>query len=195
MFYALLVSVNGSWRITGGPESLWFISAVGLWLLSLLSAPWFQPPRDTLATGVGTFIALITFGAPDNADTHGAVTLIRNIGLIFSVLVIVAAIAAMVTRESAQYLAIGQIAYSLSERMGRGDFLFSFPVFVSAIAGYSDRPITMMGILLIWLAFITIKPSEILISISRRITALYTGAPDAVPVGVIDRVDIQTSFA
>jgi hypothetical protein len=43
MFYAAFVAATGQWLPTGGLESVWLLSGISLWLLSLLSAPWFVP--------------------------------------------------------------------------------------------------------------------------------------------------------
>jgi uncharacterized protein len=45
---------------TGGLESVWLLSAAALWFLTLLSAPWFLPPRDGLVNAVGSISILVT---------------------------------------------------------------------------------------------------------------------------------------
>jgi hypothetical protein len=60
VFYAALVLASGYWLPTGGLEGVWFLSALALWFLSLLSAPWFIPPRDALANAIGASVILVT---------------------------------------------------------------------------------------------------------------------------------------
>lgn len=49
VFYAAFVITSSKWLPTGGLESVWLLSAVALWFLTLLSAPWFLPPRDSIS--------------------------------------------------------------------------------------------------------------------------------------------------
>jgi hypothetical protein len=60
IFYVAYVSATGHASPTGGLESVWLISGISLWLLSLLSAPWFVPPRDAVANGIVAASILIT---------------------------------------------------------------------------------------------------------------------------------------
>jgi hypothetical protein len=50
VFYACLYAASGNLLPTGGLESVWFLSGLALWFLALLSAPWFVPPKDALAS-------------------------------------------------------------------------------------------------------------------------------------------------
>ena len=52
IFYAAFVATTDRLLPTGGIESVWLVSAFALWFLSLLSAPWFIPPRDVLVNGI-----------------------------------------------------------------------------------------------------------------------------------------------
>jgi hypothetical protein len=60
IFYVAFIFATGRWLPTGGLESVWLLSALALWFLSLLSAPWFVPPRDALANAIGAVCILVT---------------------------------------------------------------------------------------------------------------------------------------
>jgi uncharacterized protein len=60
IFYAVFVAATCHWLLTGGLESVWLLSALSLWLFSLLSAPWFVPPRDALVNGIVALCILVT---------------------------------------------------------------------------------------------------------------------------------------
>jgi hypothetical protein len=60
IFYLAYSVATQRWLPTGGLESVWLLSALALWFLSLLSAPWFVPPRDALPNGIGALCILIT---------------------------------------------------------------------------------------------------------------------------------------
>ena len=41
--------ITGEWFPAESGKRLWLLSGIGLWLFMLISAPWFRPPRDSLA--------------------------------------------------------------------------------------------------------------------------------------------------
>src|SRR5882724_7915872 len=60
IFYLAFGFASHRWLPTGGLESAWLLSALAMWFLSLLSAPWFVPPKDALPNGIGALCILVT---------------------------------------------------------------------------------------------------------------------------------------
>jgi ketosteroid isomerase-like protein len=63
-FYILYVWATGHQLLTDGPESLWFDAAIASWTLSLLSAPFFRPPKDAIGAGVAALLVLVATTLP-----------------------------------------------------------------------------------------------------------------------------------
>ena len=58
-FYFLYVWATGHWELVNEPKSLWFDAAVASWALSLLSAPFFRPPKDAIGAGIAALLVLV----------------------------------------------------------------------------------------------------------------------------------------
>lgn len=166
-FYLLYGWATDHWYLTDGLETLWFGSAVAWWALSLLSAPFFRPPKDALGAGVAAFLALAATTLQASLPSYAFVNGLRNVGIAYSLFVTAAAlIAAAVERKS--YERLSRFSYLLAERLSSGAFLFGIVAFVSIFGAYSDAA-TIAILSLVWLFFALVRPFEMIFTLTQQL--------------------------
>jgi len=127
IFYCFYIWANGGWRLTGGGETLWFLSAVGWWSLGLISAPWYRPPRDALASGVAVLTALFTLDTSTILNLRPEMETARDVVLVYATFVsLLAAIAAFL--KHGETMTISEALHSV------------LPVLWREAKSYSARP-------------------------------------------------------
>lgn len=165
-FYLLYRWATGHWHLTDGGETLWLGAAVGWWALTLLSAPFFRPPKDALGAGIGAFLALAATTLDPVSSNHSYVNGLRNIGVGYALFVTAAAlIAAAVERQ--QYARLARLSYLLAERLSSGAFLFGIAAFVSIFGFYAD-PSRVIVLSTVWLFFGLVRPLELAFSVLQQ---------------------------
>src|SRR4051812_38329892 len=88
IFYIAFVAASGRELPTGGLESVWLFSALALWFLTLLSSPWFLPPRDSVANAVGALAILVTLDLTAVTQFQSQLDALRWVASAYSVAVI-----------------------------------------------------------------------------------------------------------
>lgn len=167
-FYLLYRWATGHWFLTDGLETLWFGSAVSWWALSLLSAPYFRPPKDALGAGIAVFLALAATKLDPASPTYEYINVLRNAGIGYALFVTLAAIvAASVERQ--QYENLSRLSYLLAERLSSGAFLFGIVAFVSIFGAYDQYGVIIV-LSLVWLFFALVRPFEMLFSLGEQWT-------------------------
>lgn len=137
--YLVLSSTTGNWLLTGGLESVWFISALSFWFLSLLSAPWFVPPRDAIISSVGAALVLVTIELDSVAQFKTELNVLRWTMVALSVLVLILAISALFLNESRKKgQPISRFVFRLTGVLGRGELLFTGPAVISIVGSYQQ---------------------------------------------------------
>lgn len=184
-FYALYRLVSGDWRITGGGESVWFLSAVALWALNLLSAPWYRPPRDALASGLAAAFALATLQLPANLPYYELAESGRIAFLIYSIVVSAAALLAGILAHADSHDRVRRAAFTIGDQFGKGEFLFGSAAILSIFGFYPDNG-QKLALVAFWFLFVVGKPYELIIRVAM---AARTQAVDSNVVGVLTRID------
>lgn len=188
VFYAAYVWATGHWYITGGGETLWLLSGVGLWGLSLISAPWYRPPRDALSAGIATLIAVFTL---DLATVTYLPAIVRNatdVVAIYATAVTIAALVAAFLEKGGQHERIRSTAFSLASMMARGEVLFSGTAFISVFGFYGDH--TQVAVLVaLWMAFAVLKPLEVGLLLALRLWGYVFNRVPLPLIGIVQRVD------
>ena len=185
--YALFVAFAGYFVPKGGADSVWLLCAISFWLLTLLSAPWFSPPRDSLISAVGSLLLLLSFTFdPDDSSVLGWLIL-RWIGVGYAILVIAISTASMA------YLSIdtvtSKLLYRLNSILGTGALLFSFPAVISFLHTYAADQVAIASLTIFWLLFVIGGLLEKLAKIWRLLRASAQDESAFLPVGKIERVD------
>jgi len=187
--YVVFVWATGSWLPVGGIESVWLISALSLWFLALLSAPWFVPPRDALIGAVGALLVLTTIDISAVSQFRDQLDRMRWVFVGYSVAVAFFAVVALFLHDTDERSPPGRFAFRITSIFGRGEILFSAPAVVSIVGAYQASFSVMGWLILFWVLLAVGKPVEKVAAAWRQLGE-ETGATKNQPsVGVIDRID------
>lgn len=186
LFYAVYAFVNAGWSLTGGGETIWLVAAVAWWTLSLLSAPWYRPPRDALAAGVAAAIALLAIDFSSLVEGREFVATYRLFALAYVGVVIFASLLASMTDDTSRPH-INRAAYDLANRLSSGPLIFGGLAAISIFGFYLDLP-SVLGLTLLWLFWALIRPVEFAFEFWNRMRSLIV-QKSANYVGKILRVD------
>lgn len=199
LIYILLLElfsglVTGIWIPTEGGRSLWFFSAVGLYFFTHLSSPFFVAPRDSLATSATSALLLAT-------TDLGAVTLLalqlevfRWSSFAIAVLAASCALIAIVLHETdaierPRLAALSGAAYHLSNRLGRGQIMFSPLILISIVGFYQGELIQQMWLIFGWAALCFLEPVELVLKLVDDLRKVRLRSPVQRLVGEIERID------
>ncbi len=188
LFYGAYVWLTGHWHLTGGGETLWFVSALGLWSLALISAPWYRPPRDALTAAVGVLIALFTLDLSTASNLTHVVLPAATIVLIYAFLVAALASAAAFLEKGGRGERWRALFFSLASLLARGELLFGATAFISIFGFYSD-PTEIALLLALWFGFALLKPVDVLLQIVVRLAGFAQHRSPLPLVGMVQRVD------
>ena len=189
IFYAAFVAATSRLLPTGGIESVWLLSAFALWFLSLLSAPWFIPPRDALVNGIAAAAILAAIDISPAPQFWAELEIIRWTAVVYCVAVSVVALVALFLHDRNQRGSGGRLVFRLTGIFGRGEILYTPAAVVSIVGAYQDSFATVAWLTILWILFTVARPIELIATAWRqwgRDTADYGAAPS---VGTIDRID------
>jgi len=185
-FYFLYVWATGHWALTNEPKSLWFDAAVASWALSLLSAPFFRPPKDAIGAGVAALLVLVATQLQNTQLDAAILDAARYFAIGYALFVILAAYIAALA-EKRQQSAIARLSYVLAERLSNGAFLFGLLATIS-IFGFYQPAEKVFGLVLVWFGFAIVKPFELLATLFND-WRLERSVSSGDAVGQILRVD------
>ncbi len=168
IFYSVFCIASGRWLPTGGLESVWLLSAFSLWLLSLLSAPWFVPPRDALANGIAALCILVTIEFADVATFRAELNIIRWIFVGYCLATILMALIALFLHDRDQNSPIGHLFFKLTGIFGRAELFYTPPALVSILGAYQSSYPTIAWLLMLWMIFVIARPIERFIAARRQ---------------------------
>jgi hypothetical protein len=189
IFYTVFVFATHRGIPTGGLESVWLFSALALWFLSLLSAPWFIPPRDAIPNGIGALSILITIELDAVKNFRTELEWIRWVAVAYCILLIGTALIALLVHDRNPHTPIGRLAYRLTSIFGKGELFYSPPAVISILGAYQDNFVTAAWLLLLWILFIVARPIELLTAAKRQFYLDRTAKLDSLVVGTIERID------
>lgn len=149
---ALLVHrcVSGRFGITGETSDAWLVGIVAYWILSLVSSPFFSPPKDALANGLSALIALLTVVVSSDIDAYKLTISLKILGVVVCVGVIVLSLVAIVLHAANRDSPWSRLAYRVASRLGRGELIFTPLILVSAFAGYNRDLAAVLSIVVLW---------------------------------------------
>ena len=189
IFYAAFVPASREWLPTGELESVWLLSGLSLWLLSLLSAPWFIPPRDALANGIVSVCMLVTVDLSTVSNFRFELNAFRWIFVGYGIVLIVIALFALFLHDRTQQSRVGRLAFRLTGTFGRAELLYTPPALLSILGSYQSSYPSIAWLLILWTTFVVACPIERIINFRRQWQA-KTGARKAFQaVGTVERID------
>lgn len=186
--YLVFAWITGQFVPDGGLQAVWLVAIISLWLLNLLSTPFFIPPRDAVIAGVGSAIMLATMDF-DSSILLNQLNVLRWVFVGYAVLVIIMAVSATLLHQADERSPTARFFYQLTNGFGRGEVLFSAPAFLAVAGSYYDQPLALSMLLLAWIIFVTLKPVELLYTTfasQKDHKDEYSSKPT---VGSVERVD------
>jgi hypothetical protein len=189
IFYVAFVAASGQWLPTGGLESVWLLSGLSLWLLSLLSAPWFIPPRDALANGIAVICILVTAELNSVTVFQHQLNFLRWSAVGYSALITTGGLVALLVHDKDHHSPLGRLVFRLANTFGRAELLYTPPAVLSIIGAYQDSFPTIGSLVILWTAFVVARPIERLIALRRQWQIDTNPQRDNLAVGFIERID------
>lgn len=137
---------------------MWLFSALSWWLLSLVSAPFYRPPKDAIGAAVANIIVLATLSFIKSEELPTEIDSLRLVAIFYSTVVGASALCAAVFVNN-NTTPLGRTLFRFSERFSNGAVLFGLTAFISIFGFYNDIN-TILGLTLLWLVFALLKPVE-----------------------------------
>lgn len=188
IFYGAYVWVTGRWNLTGGGETLWFLSALGLWGLALISAPWYRPPRDALSAALGVLLALFTLDLSTVTNLQHVIVPATSIVIAYAALVALLAGLAAALEKGGRMERWRALFFTFASLLARGELLFGATAFISIFGFYSD-PTKIALLLALWFGFALLRPIEVLLQVTLKLTGFVKRKSLLPLVGLVQRVD------
>lgn len=174
---------------TGEIQSIWFISALSYWFLTLLTANWFLTPKDGIINGLTAAILLLNIQFKADSPLFQSLENLRLISLGLCLAVSTFSTIALVLHEKNERSPSAKSAFRLVGFIGRGELLFSPPAIISLIVAYQHSFQTLAWMTLLWIAITNVKPIETLVAVVRIYKEDWRSQNRQPTLGVIDRID------
>lgn len=197
VFYAVALycaggMITGSWLPTGG-DWIWWVSAVALYVLTTLSAPFFIRPRDSLANAIGSGIMLLTIDLTAVSTLQDELEAFRWASLALAGSVGALGVAAITIHESSRKSGTvgdwSSVPYKLTVPLGRGPVMFTPPALVSIIGFHQGQLSSVLWLTALWIFVVAIKPVELFTTLLGVFQERRQSEGPAANVGHVIRVD------
>lgn len=189
VFYGLYQWSSGDWEISGGGKSLWLVSGISLWLLNLISAPWFQPPRDNLGTSIVAVILLLATDLAAAPESLPWIATLKWFGVSLAILAVLVSVTAILGRSKIPGTSFSVGAYRLSGVIGRGEVLFTPPALIGIYGFYPGQPNIQAALAAAWLIFVLMRPFELISAMLKFLQDARSDAAKDGRVGTVVRID------
>lgn len=146
-------------------QGLWLLAAIAYWLLTLVTTPFFTPPKDTLANSISTISMLAPVSFVTAISFKGLVESLYWAAILLSLITIIFALISIFKRAKGDQSLLATASYQLSSKLGRGDILFTLVILVSALGFYQDKIEYALLIMGFWLLMVVVKPVELAIKV------------------------------
>ena len=186
--WGLFVASTGLMFPMGSGASIWFLAMCAHWILTLVAAPYFLPPKDSFGTAVSVILLLVPLNLSAVPDTVAGIRWFADGAIVLALLTGLTALIAVIRKDAPKSKA-GPIAFRLSDMLGRGEVLLTPAVIVSVIGFYSDRPEWMAALLGVWTLVAVVRPVELLVRLAIFLIKDRPAAPQIDIVGRVSRVD------
>jgi len=187
--YAAFAFASGHWLPTGGLESVWLLSAAAMWFLTLLSSPWFLPPRDGLVNAVGAILILVTVDLGAVPNFRSELEVMRWIFVAYGMMVAVISVAALLQHDRDARAAGTKLSFRLNGIFGRGELLYTPPALISILGAYQASLPTVGWLVILWVALVTWNPIERVLAAVREWRSGRVPGVTQEAIGQIARVD------
>ncbi len=194
LLYLIGALLTGSWVPTGGGQWAWWLSAIALYLVTMLQAPFFHTPRDALANAIAAVLILLMLDLSVIETGQAGLNIFRWAAVALSLLTIIAAITDirlhpvsptdLTWRGNTQ-----QFAHKFATKIGNGVVMFTPPALISIFGFHQHNPFAMLWLAFLWVLIVTIKPVELAIEVWNTVRQVKLDKPSSDYVGLVTRVD------
>ncbi len=190
----LSICVTGEWFPSTSGKRLWFLSGIGFFFLTQLTAPWFRPPRNALVNAVTSALLFSTLDLAGVALLQEPLNIFRWIIIGIDIVTSICAITAMglVDLDPSQHPIKKQTAvlgYRISDTLGKGEIVFTPPALVSILGYYQHAPMQQLWLLFAWVLMVAVRPVELVFRIVRELRLTSRTVNLHAVLGTITRVD------
>lgn len=164
----LSLIINGTIFPSPDINGTWYYAGIAYFLISLMTAPFFSKPTDSISTAVAGGVLLLTMGIPVSLSGASALKIGRLFAIVYCGLVILISLLAMMTKskDTVQSKSFcSNLAFKLSDRLGGGELIFSFVFMLSVLGSLTSRPSFLLILLIFWLITLLLQPHEVLAAI------------------------------
>ncbi len=172
----------------GTDAGIWVLAVIAYWLLVLVTVPFFNPPKDSLATAISVLLLLTPINLAVVQNFSSILVGLRTTTLALAVAVALFALLAILLHPQKTFWQ--KMFYELSEKLGRGEVLFTPIVIISALGFYQGQIEWALLILGFWVLMVAVRPVELFLRIVIYFHKLATGKVILTEaVGSIQRID------
>jgi uncharacterized protein len=189
VFYICLYAVSGNWLPTGGLESVWFLCGLALWFFTLLSAPWFVPPKDALANAITAMAILVTADLTATGSLKLHLEILRWVSVVYCLIVLASSVYALLIHDADKRSPTGRLFFRLTGTFGQGELLYTPPALMSIVGAYQTSLPAIAGLTILWTMITIGRPAERVIAALKQWRAEKTRASTTHTVGTIERID------
>lgn len=178
----------GMWIPPTGERGLWFYAAFAALLLgSLLVTPFFTKPVDAISYAVAAIVALLAINVWGTANTTGFDRFAWSAAILYSLLVLGAAVLAISLKDSSRPSAqnIARSGLLLADALGSPRAIFSVVFFFALITYHRTEPREYLIISLAWALFVGLRPLETLADLWRRLQIVWVRRRDLSRLGEV----------
>lgn len=186
ILWIIYILTTSSFIPSGSGESIWLISAIAYWLLALVAAPFFSPPKDSLGTALSIILLLVPLDLSNVALFATTIKSVNYATVALSLLVVITALISIFNNSNER---LKQIAYRISHTFGKGEVLYTAAVIVSVFGFYQNNIGYVFLILGTWVFLVMAKPVELFIRIGLYLWNTEVLVTQGIPTGLILRVD------
>lgn len=194
LFYLLYAWVNNTWIPSDGGKSLWFVSAIGFISFSLIEAPFFTKPNDTLASAIAGLLVLLSIDFPEGLQYSSELNVIRWIAVAGTILLFIATTIAIWTRdidvsEKPKTKSFSKACYVISVYPGIPAFIFTPPALIGIFGFYQSNPAQLAVLSFAWIVLVVMRPLEFIWQIGKMLWERGETKEPVQKTGTIMRVD------
>lgn len=173
---------------TASGNSIWFLSIVAYWLLRLITAPFFSPPKESIGIAVATILLLAPLDFSHLESNQTLFIRLNEWSMVFAILVGALGILAVLKRANSASR-VGRISYETSKVLGRGELLFTLAIVISVL-GYYPSALGWGGVILaVWTAEVSTHPIELIARLGIYLFSQKTASASPESAGTLLRVD------
>jgi uncharacterized protein len=194
LLFAARSSITNRGLPPGGPEDIWFISAISLLAFTIVLSPYFVKPKNALINGLATSLLLWSLDLSSIQPSRDFIELLRSCFLFLTLTTSICAAIAIIFQnsdplESPKRSYLNAVCYVVSTNVGRAEIVYTLPSSICIFGFYSSNVQAMALLGLLWIVLVTIKPIELVWQLVQDIRSLGLSLAKASFDGSIQRID------